>query len=138
MLKLLLLLLNNVIAERRRFRQRAQGLDEGVEDFITGLRGLAITCNYGSTLDESLRDQLVERASSFKVRERLLLEGSALTLDKAIRIATQVEKCQREVQLMSGDSACVQEVWKRLSFGDEKKHAYSENTVQEWCYLFPL
>lgn len=62
-----------------------------------------------STLDTILRDQLAKKAFSSRMRDRLL-EGCALTLDKAIQIAVQVEKCQCDVHLMSGDSACVQQV----------------------------
>lgn len=32
----------NAISQRRKFRQRAHGLDERVQDFMTVLRGLAI------------------------------------------------------------------------------------------------
>lgn len=100
----------NVIAKHSKLQQRGEGLDEGVEDFITGLRGLAIACDYRSTQDENLRDQLVEKAFSSKVRECLLLEGSALAWDKAIWIAVQVEKCDCDIHLMPGDSTCVQNV----------------------------
>lgn len=109
--------------ERRRFRQRSQASDESMEEFATALRGLAITCNYGTTLDENLRDQLVEKAHLPKVRERLLLEGSSLTLARAVRIAHQVEECRREVEYVNADSAHVQEVHKQKPSGQHRKRA---------------
>ncbi|XP_064462347.1 uncharacterized protein K02A2.6-like [Ornithodoros turicata] len=88
----------NVIVERRKFRQRAQLPDETVEDYVTALRGLAITCNYGTMLDETLRDQFVDKAVLPQVRERLLLEGSAFTLDRAVLLAGHVEQSRRAAQ----------------------------------------
>lgn len=70
----------------------------------------------------------MEKVSSSKVRERLFLEGSALTSDKAIRITTQVEKCQREVQFTSGDSACVHEVRKKDPHSAMKKSMHFPKT----------
>lgn len=88
----------NVMVERRKFRQRAQLPDENVDDYVTALRGLALTCDFGTMLDEMLRDQLVDKTLLPQVRERLLLEGSTLSLDKAVQIAANVEQSRRASQ----------------------------------------
>ncbi|KAL0149455.1 hypothetical protein M9458_055243 [Cirrhinus mrigala] len=46
----------NVVAERYRFRQRA---GETIDQYVTALRELAATCNFGAMEDEMLRNQLV-------------------------------------------------------------------------------
>ncbi len=57
-------------------------------------------CEFGSNLDEMLRDQLVENVASHHIREKLLLETD-LTLSKAIIIATQIEAAGEQVKTIS-------------------------------------
>ncbi|XP_064469674.1 uncharacterized protein LOC135384402 [Ornithodoros turicata] len=102
----------NVIAERRKFRRRSQLPGEMIDEFVTPLRGLAATCNFGSTLEEIIRDQLVENASLPQVRERLMMEGSSLTLERALTLAKFIEQSNNEVQLMRGDTPVVQRLTK--------------------------
>ncbi|XP_064475837.1 uncharacterized protein K02A2.6-like [Ornithodoros turicata] len=104
----------NVMVERRKFRQRSQLPDESIEEYVTALRGLAITCNYGTMLDETLRDQLVDKALLPQVRERLLLEGSTLTLERATQIASHVEQSRKEAQrILQENTAAVEKVFKK-------------------------
>lgn len=77
----------NVIAERHAFRKQAQVPGETVLQYVTSLRDLAATCEFGSNLDEMLRDQLVENVASHRIREKLLFETD-LMLSIAIIIAT--------------------------------------------------
>ena len=44
------------IAERFRFFKRQQGAGEGMTDYMSELRSLAKTCNFGVYLDTALRD----------------------------------------------------------------------------------
>ena len=90
----------NVVTERyrfRQFRQRAQRPAELVDDYISALRALSTMCEFGALQNELIRDQLVEKTSSDKVRERLLMEQK-LTLDSAIQIARQTESAMREAK----------------------------------------
>ncbi|XP_064488523.1 uncharacterized protein K02A2.6-like [Ornithodoros turicata] len=104
----------NVMVERRKFRQRSQLPDESIAEYVTALRGLAITCNYGTMLDETLRDQLVDKALLPQVRERLLLEGSTLTLERATQIASHVEQSRKETQrILQENTAAVEKVFKK-------------------------
>ncbi|KAJ8046478.1 hypothetical protein HOLleu_05158 [Holothuria leucospilota] len=89
----------NVVAERYRFRQRAQLPGEPVDSYISSLRELASTCEFRDFADEMIRDQLVEKTTSTKLRERLLLEKD-LTLTKAITLARNMEQALREASSM--------------------------------------
>lgn len=62
-----------------------------VEQFVTRLRVLAEDCNYGNSKDEMIRERIVFRTSSQKVREKLITEGEKLILEKAIQIAQSHE-----------------------------------------------
>ena len=96
----------NVVAERYRFRQRAQGPEETVEDYVMNLRALSITCKFENMNDEFIRDQLIEKTNSERIRERLLTEPS-LTLQSALVIARQLESAVRDARsLDSRSSVC--------------------------------
>ena len=48
-----------VIAERFRFHRRQQAAGETVKDYVAELRRLATHCEFGSFLNEALRDRFV-------------------------------------------------------------------------------
>ena len=48
-----------VIAERFQFHNRVQGENEDVGAFTLALRKLSSTCDFGSFLDQALRDRFV-------------------------------------------------------------------------------
>ncbi|MEQ2163063.1 hypothetical protein GOODEAATRI_026378, partial [Goodea atripinnis] len=77
--------------------------------YVTAVRDLAATCEFGSNLDE-IRDQLAENIANHHIRERLLLEPE-LTLQKAITLATQIEAAREQARIIAGEnSASVQAV----------------------------
>ena len=90
----------NVVAERYRFRSRAQLNGEPIDTWVAQLRELSSNCEFGSMKDEMIRDQLVEKVLNPQVREKLLQE-SGLTLEKAIIIARQMEVAKREAAELS-------------------------------------
>ena len=59
----------NVVAERYAFRQRAQRPGEGMNNFISALRELVKTSDFGEMTDEMIRDQVVEKTNSAITRE---------------------------------------------------------------------
>ena len=48
-----------IVAERFYFHKRSQGPTESIADYVAELRRLAKTCQFGTFLEEALRDQLV-------------------------------------------------------------------------------
>ena len=85
----------NIVTERYRFRQRAQHEGESVDEYVSALRALAASCSFGSLTDEMIRYQLVEKTSTDRIRERLLLEPT-LTLTSALTLSRQMEAALRE------------------------------------------
>lgn len=90
----------NVCAERYRFRSRSQQPGETVAAWVTALRQLAASCEYDARTDEFIRDQVVERTASPRLRQRLLMEGSNLTLSTTLTIAATLESADRESRAM--------------------------------------
>lgn len=103
----------NVVVERHRFGQRNQLPGETAAAFVTALRELASSCDFGEHVDDFIRDQLVAKTSNHVLRERLLLEGTALTLERALAIANNIEEATKYSLELQSSVASVQNVAKR-------------------------
>ncbi|MCG8048362.1 MAG: DDE-type integrase/transposase/recombinase [Candidatus Thiodiazotropha taylori] len=80
----------NVPYERHVFRQSSQKEDETVEQFATRLRKLALTCEFGDTKDDAIRDQIIDKCKSNDLRRRFLRDKD-LKLDKLLDIGRSYE-----------------------------------------------
>ena len=85
----------NVIYERAKFNQRAQGQDESVENFITALHSLAEFCEYGSLKEEMICDCLVVGLRDGKLSEKLQMDAS-LKLKRAVQQVRQSESVKKQ------------------------------------------
>ena len=56
-------------------------------------------------MDEFIRDKVIEKTSSSKLRQRLLMEGSELTLQKTLTLSATTESSEREARAMEKTSA---------------------------------
>ena len=81
----------SVMMERYTFRLRAQRPRESVREYITTLHELLANCNFGQLSGELICDQLIEKSSNPRVRERLLMEPDTITLEKAIALTSRIE-----------------------------------------------
>ena len=71
------------IAERFRFFfKRQQGAGEGMTDYMSELRSLAKTCNFGVYLDTALRDQFVCGLKEPQIQRELLGIQDLTALEK--------------------------------------------------------
>ena len=68
-----------------------------MDAYVTRLKRLVQTCDYGTLADEMIRDQVLEKCYSTRLRRRLLREQT-LTLDAILRIARAVEASDRQAQ----------------------------------------
>lgn len=80
-----------VVAERFRFSRRPQNEGEGVMAYVAELKRLAVTCNFGTTLGERLRDAFVAGVRNPALQRRLLTEADDLTLEQARQLALSME-----------------------------------------------
>ena len=89
-----------LIVERFRFHRRQQNDGETIAQFIAALRTLAIHCDFGATLNDTLRDRFVCGLRSQAIQRKLLSESN-LTLQKAVEIALSTEAASRDASEMS-------------------------------------
>ena len=76
----------NIVFSRYKFNNRIQEIAETFDSFVTDLKLLVQECNYQEP-DEMVRDKIVFSINSPAIREKLIIEGSDLTLDGAVEIA---------------------------------------------------
>ena len=75
-----------LIAERFKFHRRNQHESETVAQFVVELKRLALKSEFGTFLEEALRDRLVRGLKSVQIQKKLLAK-SYLTLKKAFETA---------------------------------------------------
>jgi len=97
---------SNKLYARYKFTTRKQSEAETFEQFVTDLRLLIKDCDYQQR-DEMLRDQIVFAVKSAKIREKLISEGSDLTLEKAVDIARTYELSKQQVKSMNGEDSSI-------------------------------
>ncbi|XP_068692945.1 uncharacterized protein [Montipora foliosa] len=86
----------NVPYERHLFRTMTQLLTESVDQFITRLRERAEYCEFGDAKDENIRDQVIEKCMSRRLRRKLLEKGRELTLEQLQNTARSMEASDRQ------------------------------------------
>ncbi len=85
----------SVIVQRFKFNTRLQQQGETISVFLAELRRLSEYCEFGSTLDEMLRDRLVCGTRDDKIQRRLLAEPK-LTLKRAVDLAIAIETSEKD------------------------------------------
>ena len=70
----------NVPFERHVFRQMEQQNGEKIDQFVCRLRQKAITCDF-TDVDETIRDQLIEKCQDQKLRRKFLEKPNAKLTD---------------------------------------------------------
>ncbi|XP_030578703.1 uncharacterized protein K02A2.6-like [Archocentrus centrarchus] len=97
----------NETVERYRFFTRSQGASESIDSYVTELRLLAKTCNFGTLRDSLIRDRIVCGGNNTSMRERLLREKN-LTLDTCLQLCRAAELSKENVKAIT--SAIAEEV----------------------------
>ena len=114
----------NVPFQRNLFHDMAQGAAETVAQFATRLREVGQYCAYND-LDDQIRDQIVQKCRSLKIKRELLKTGTGLTLKKALDTATTFEQVDAQLRSMSE----VSEQVNAMSLRDK-----SESKPNNACY----
>ncbi|XP_054708231.1 uncharacterized protein K02A2.6-like [Uloborus diversus] len=100
-----------LIAERFRFHRRNQLTGESVSRYLVELRRLASTCDFGSFLDEALRDRFVCGLCNENIQKRLLAKKN-LKLSDAVETAVAIEIAESDAANMKTFTPAVNKVRK--------------------------
>ncbi len=90
-----------VMVQRFRFNSRCHKPGESVAIFVSELKKLSEHCDFGTTLDDMLRDRLVSGIGAECWQRRLLAEPN-LDYEKAFRLVQAMEAAERNVKDLQG------------------------------------
>lgn len=122
------------IVERFKFNTRVRCAGESVADFVAELRRLAKYCNFGSTLDEMLRDRIVCGIQDEAIQRKLLAENK-LTLPRATEIAFAMEAAARDAMNLKQVTSEVNKLWLQKTPESRIKEGNKSNiSSQRLCY----
>ena len=94
--------IRNLVVHRHRFLTRDQQPGESIDQFVTELRTLAASCEWGELKDDLICSRIVIAISSNTVR--LLRSETDLTLQKAIDICRIAELSKQQMKLFGGET----------------------------------
>lgn len=81
----------NIAMERHNFFSRSQKMDESIDEYVTVLKNLSLTCEFGALRENLVRDIFVcgLHDTYTYIKERLLNEGD-IKLEKAVEISRAI------------------------------------------------
>ena len=95
---------SNLTYERHQFNTRNQNDGESIDSYVTELRILSKSCEFGDLTDSLIKDRLVCGVIKDSVRSRLLRE-TELTLQKAIDICRAAETSTQQMKVIQSTSS---------------------------------
>ena len=122
----------NETYERYVFNHQDQESNESIDAYVTALRKLVKTCNYGSLTDSLIRDRMVVGINDNSACKKLL-QTSKLTLGQCIDICRSSQTSARQLKQMN------QEEDNRKKAVDKKRTKVpekSQNKSQEHKFNF--
>ena len=84
-----------LIAERFRFHKWDQREDENINTYVAEIKKLSEHYEFGTALNDSLRDRSVCGLHNESIQKRLLVETS-LTFEKALKLAVAMEMAMKD------------------------------------------
>lgn len=94
---------NCQIANRYKFYSRQQHSGESLTEYLTVLRHLASSCNFGTFLPECLRDRLISGITNQQLLRKLLSQADELSWEDTVKQVQDFETVERAQRVLSGD-----------------------------------
>jgi hypothetical protein len=77
---------------------------ESIDQFVTRLRQKADYCQFETKKDENIRDQVIEKCLSNRLRIKLLEKGADLTLERLQTIARAIEASTMQAESIASSN----------------------------------
>lgn len=105
----------NTFYERHMFRLIKQDKNEKIAMFVMRLRTQAEKCDFGTALNDHIKDQIVEKCASTKLRRALLKLGDSANVDQILKEAKIFETIEQTSKTLNGNES-------EPTVGEEKVH----------------
>ena len=86
----------SVVVERFKFHSRVRKVGESIATYVAELRSLSEYCDFGTTLEDMLRDRLVCGVNDRNIQRTLLTQD--LTYAKAVELAVSAETAVKSIR----------------------------------------
>ena len=116
----------NIIYERYKFNNRLQEQTETIDTYITTLRALAETCEFGTLKDDLIHDRIICGVRDKGIRRKLLQE-CGLTLSKCVDIYRANEGTAAQLK----DMAPSQTTEQKANAVNQKESSKKPKTTKE-------
>ena len=126
----------NVTVERFVFHSRKQAPGEPIDVFVTDLKRLASTCEFGELKNSLIKDQTVLGVQSEKLRATLLEKGGAergLSLEEAVSCCKLKEIAQSQLKSIVSPTEVAAVKWKGKNDGKGKGYQPDRGNKEERC-----
>jgi len=87
---------SNLITQRYKFKERRQAANESVIQFITGLKKISEHYEFGTVLNDALREQVIWGIKDNNNKKRLLAEGT-LTFKKCTELSLAMKSTNNDI-----------------------------------------
>ena len=94
----------NVPLKRQLFCQITQSSKETIDQFVSQLRQHTASCDFGEQEDEYIRDQLIDKRYSVKLRQKFLEKDGNAALDDLLITARAQEAVYLQMVTMGGNA----------------------------------
>lgn len=94
----------NVPFKRQLFCQITQSSEETIDQFVCQLRQHTASCDFGEQEGEYIRDQLIEKCYSVKLRQKFLEKDGSAALDDLLITARAQEAVYLQMVTMGGNA----------------------------------
>lgn len=94
---------SNESVDRHIFFNRKQNPGESFDEFLTSVKKLSSTCNFGDLKDSLIRDRIVSGIFDKNLKDRLLREDN-LTLEKCIKMCKTSELAEHQIKTMNPEN----------------------------------
>ena len=126
----------NATFQRHKFRKLAQSHEETVAQFVSRLRKNTDGCDFHDS-NIAIRDQVVERCRSEKLKRKFLEKGDVLTLEEMLKVAAHFEEVETQLRDMKikNEAEAVANVNKNKSRSNPSNHSNPSKSGQKGqCY----
>lgn len=126
---------SNVVMERFKFNMRNQQHEEPFTNFLTDLKRLIKSCEFGDQQDSLLRDRIILGIADKSLQERMLREVD-LSLEKIVKLCRATEMGRDQAKELQGHISlkgqnCIDAVSSRQGYSGQHKNSSrpSNNSV---------